>query len=66
MKIKILCPNCGSKLEIMWVIGADESLSGCTERLGHCPNENCDCDWKILHDSTGLKDTFLDKEKNNI
>lgn len=36
----------------MCVLGADESVSGLTERLHHC--ENCDSDWEsITNEKTG-------------
>lgn len=43
--IDIACPECGVKLECMCVIGADESLSGKTERLYHC--YGCGSAWGI-------------------
>lgn len=50
--MKLICPNCGKKTKVMCVMGADESVSGLTERLHHC--ENCDSDWEsIMNDETG-------------
>ena len=58
---EIFCPECGSLLCTMWVLGADESFSGTTERVGHCQNPDCDLDWKTYHSADGLK--LLDIER---
>lgn len=39
------CPECGAELECMCVIGADESLSGKTERLYNC--YGCGSAWSV-------------------
>lgn len=41
----IACPECGAGLECMCVIGADESLSGKTERLYNC--YGCGSAWSV-------------------
>ena len=52
MMMQFDCPICGNKTKVMVVIGADESMSGLTERLHHC--ENCDSDWEsTTNDETG-------------
>lgn len=38
------CPECGTELECMCVIGADESFSGKTERLWLC--HGCLSSWE--------------------
>ena len=40
------CPECGATLECMCVIGADESLSGKTERLYLC--SSCLSSWETI------------------
>lgn len=52
MMMQLNCPNCGSETKVMVVTGADESVSGLTERLHHC--EHCDSDWEsTTDDATG-------------
>lgn len=41
----IACPECDTEIECMCVVGADESLSGKTERLYNC--SECGSAWSI-------------------
>lgn len=45
------CPECGHVIECMCVIGADESVSGMTERLYLC--RKCLSSWQIDTDQDG-------------
>lgn len=46
-----ICPECGHVIECMCVIGADESVSGMTERLYLC--RKCLSSWQIDTDQDG-------------
>ena len=48
------CPECGTELECMCVIGADKALSGKTERLYLC-NE-CLSSWQTTEQEDGSFD----------
>lgn len=50
------CPECGSKLECMCVIRADESSSGYNESLFHC--RNCLRDWQNIGNTEELQRKF--------
>ena len=45
------CPECGTELECMCVIGADEALSGKTERLYLC--NGCLSSWQTTEQEDG-------------
>lgn len=49
--MKHLCEECGTELECMCVIDADESLSGKTERLYLC--RECLSTWEIIENEDG-------------
>ena len=61
MIIKTPCPNCGTILDIIWETDASDSLSGYTEHVGHCPNENCDSDWKLYYNSNDLECSKIER-----
>lgn len=44
------CRECGSPLKIQCTVGADQSVSGYTERICSCRNRECLKDWEIITD----------------
>ena len=45
------CPECNHELECHVVIGADQTMSGKTERLFLCPN--CLSAWQVIGELCG-------------
>lgn len=45
-----ICRDCGSPLKIQCTVGADQSMSGYTERICSCRNRECLKDWEVITD----------------
>jgi RNase P subunit RPR2 len=47
---KFICKDCGSPLKVQCTVGADQSMSGYTERICSCCNRECLKDWEVITD----------------
>ena len=49
----LTCPECGHSLHCMCTVGANESISGFSESLYHCKNDDCANDFNVIRDADG-------------